>query len=116
MGVEQSPLACNLKMMKTTIIALCLFAAVAADADAKADASADAHYQGAYGYGGYGLAGYRGYGYRNYGYGYPSAYSHGSYYGKRSADAEPTAEASADAHYGAYGYGAYGYGGYPSYP
>merc|ERR1711862_190188 len=37
------------------------------------------------------------------GYGYPYAY--GAYYGKRSADAEPEADA-------AYLYGAYGYGGW----
>jgi len=53
------------------------------------------------------------YGY--YGYGWP-AYHYG-YYGKRSADAEPTAAAEADAKpwwYGSYGYGwpAYGYGYY----
>merc|ERR1712098_607381 len=65
------------------------------------------------GYGYYG--GYRGYG--GYGYG---GYRH---YGKRSADAEPTAVADADAepgyyggYYGGYrGYGGYGYGGYRHY-
>merc|ERR1712025_424152 len=35
------------------------------------------------------------------------------YYGKRSADAEP--EADADAYYGYYGYGGYGYRGYRGY-
>merc|ERR1711974_108207 len=41
-------------------------------------------------------------------YGHP----HFGYYGKRSADAEP--EADADAYYGCYGYGGYrGYYGYP---
>merc|ERR1712098_790144 len=56
------------------------------------------------------------YGY--YGYGWP-AYHYG-YYGKRSADAEPTAAAEADAkpwwsadgNYGYYGYPSYGYGYY----
>merc|ERR1712113_448290 len=54
------------------------------------------------------------YGY--YGYGWP-AYHYG-YYGKRSANAEPTAAAEADAKpwwygsYGYYGYPAYGYGYY----
>ena len=51
-------------------------------------------------YGGY----YGGLGYGGYGYGL------GYYRGKRSADAEPTAEA--DAYYGYGGYGRYGYGGY----
>merc|ERR1711868_273302 len=59
-------------------------------------------------YGAYGYAGYAGYpyalgGYRAYGY----PYTYG-YYGKRSADAEP--EADADALYGYYGYRPYGYG------
>merc|ERR1711915_75771 len=38
---------------------------------------------------------------------------HFGYYGKRSADAEP--EADADAYYGYYGYGGYGYRGYRGY-
>merc|ERR1712183_1112532 len=38
---------------------------------------------------------------------------HFGYYGKRSADAEP--EADADAYYGYYGYGGYRYGGYRGY-
>merc|ERR1712001_28917 len=42
-------------------------------------------------------------------YGHP----HVGYYGKRSADAEP--EADADAYYGYYGYGGYRYGGYRGY-
>merc|ERR1739838_1050857 len=61
---------------------------------------------------GYGLGHY---GYRGYGYGYPYSYGHYGYYGKRSADAEPTAEAAAaptaeaDPWYGYYGHG-YGLG------
>merc|ERR1719361_3103117 len=48
-------------------------------------------------------------GYHGLGY-----YGHGlGYYGKRSADAEP--EADADAYYGYYGYGGYRYGGYRGY-
>merc|ERR1711881_139486 len=42
-------------------------------------------------------------------YGHP----HLGYYGKRSADAEP--EADADAYYGYYGHGGYRYGGYRGY-
>merc|ERR1712123_371851 len=85
---------------------------------AAAEADADALY-GAYGYGGYlghrtyshglGAIGYSGLGHTGYstlgysrGYG---GYGRG-YFGKRSADAEP--EAEADALYGAYGYGGYG--------
>merc|ERR1711879_1049888 len=66
--------------------------------------------------------GYYGYGYRPYGYGYYRPYGYGYYYGKRSADAEPTAEAAnpeaeADPWYGYYGYGyrPYGYGYYRPY-
>merc|ERR1712147_235801 len=98
-------------MIKAALL-VCSAALVAADADAL---------YGAYGYGGYGLGrrtysvGYGGLGYnRGYstlGYGHALGYGHGlgyaSYgYGKRSADAEP----EADALYGAYGYGGYGLG------
>merc|ERR1712025_1471800 len=82
-----------------------------ADAEPEADADAAVLY-GAYGYGGLGYAGYHGLGYRGYA-GYPYAYgaypySYGAHYiGKRSADAEPEADADA-----AYLYGAYGYSGY----
>jgi len=85
-------------------------------ADADADASA------LYGYYGYAPYAYAPYGYAPYGYGLTGVAGHptGTSYtarspqglGKRSADAEP----EADAHYSAYGYGyptAYGYG-YPS--
>merc|ERR1711915_800548 len=73
--------------------------------------------------------GYAGLGYGGYGYGYPAyGYSTLGYYGKRSADAEPEAEADAGVYYGGYGYGlgyaglgyaglgyaGYGYG-YPAY-
>merc|ERR1739842_244530 len=71
-----------------------------ADAEPEADA-----YYGAYGYGGLAYAGlgYAGYGYGAHGLGYAgyaAPYAYGAYYGKRSADAEP----KADAYYGAYGY------------
>ena len=51
---------------------------------------------------------YNGYGYGRYVYGsrYGYGYRRGHYYGKRSAQADP----EADAHYGAYGYGGYAYG------
>merc|ERR1712123_403439 len=119
------------------IAAACLVAAAFAEPEAKADADAALLY-GAYGYGGYAspyALGYRGYaGYAGYAgaYGaYPYAGGYGAHYiGKRSADAEP--EAEADAFYGAYGYSAYaaphaygyaaspygyaGYSGYTGYP
>merc|ERR1712200_332773 len=90
MGVQQDPLACELiNMMKSVAIAaLCFFATVAAEADAEADAH--------YGYYGHPLA----YG-LPYAFGY-HPYAFGHYYGKRSADAEPAADA--DAHLGYYGY------------
>merc|ERR1712002_1170325 len=94
----------NMKYL--ALLAIALFAVVAAEPEADADAAA--HY-----YGGY--YGYPGYGYRYGGYyGYPG-YGYGGYYrhfGKRSADAYP---------YGAYGRGYYGgyygrgYYGYPGY-
>merc|ERR1719184_533366 len=96
---------------------------------AKREAEADAGLL----YGGYGYTGlgYAGLGYAGLGYGYaaPAAYGYSTlgygglgyaglgYYGKRSADAEP--EADAGLYYGGYGYGAglgyaglgYGYSG-----
>merc|ERR1719481_248397 len=89
--------------MKTVgVLAACLVALVAGEAEPKADA----HYLGRYGH----RLGYHGYGYGHYPYGY--GYTH--HLGKREAEAEPTAVA--DAHYG-YGYGhiGYSYGHYPHY-
>merc|ERR1712045_940906 len=89
----------TIKMMKSiAVVALCMFVAVAGEAEA----SADAGYL--YGHYGYGHLGYAHHGY----YGYPYARHYGHYYGKRSADAEPTAaaepKADADAFYGYYGH------------
>merc|ERR1712156_887007 len=87
------------------------------EAEAKADP--EAWY---YGYYGHGYGGYYGLGYgRYYGgyYGYPYAGYGYRHFGKRSADAEPEADAAADAYYGYYGHGyGYGryYGGYYGYP
>merc|ERR1712025_605145 len=89
----------------------CLVAAVFAKPEAKADADAALLY-GGYGYTGLGYAGlgyaglgYSGLGYAEYGYPY-AGYGYGHYLGKRSADAEPEAEAEANPAllYGAYGY------------
>ena len=69
--------------------------------------------------------GHHGHGYNNYGYGFPMRhfyrpYGYGynrfynnynnGFYGKREAEAEPTAEAEPEAFFGSYGYPSYGYG------
>merc|ERR1711981_456396 len=102
-----SLIVCNMKYL--AILAIALFAIVAAEPEADADATA-AYYGGYYGhpysYGyGYGL-GYRGYygGYYGHRYG---AYGYAHHYGKRSAEADP-----AYLYAGAYGY-PYAYGAYP---
>merc|ERR1712183_644774 len=92
--------------MKFALV-VCFAALVACEPEAKPEAEADPYllygaYAHPYAYGAYsGL--YHGYA------GYPYAHR-GLYYGKRSADAEPTAAAEpaadADAYYGYYGYGA----------
>merc|ERR1712110_492563 len=102
-----------------------------AEPEAAADAEADpALLYGAYGYGLPYSSVYRSYGAYPYGYRTYGAYSYG-YYGKRSADAEPEADAEADPAllYGAYGHGLpysgvyrsygaypYGYRTYGAYP
>merc|ERR1712227_168599 len=92
-------------IMKIIILTAAFIAGALAAPEAKADADAWYGYYGrGYGYGGY---------YRPYRY-------YGGWYGKRSAGAEPEAEAApdadADAWYGYYGYGyrpyGYGYHGY----
>merc|ERR1711936_197948 len=102
-----------------------------AEPEAAADAEADpALLYGAYGYGLPYSSVYRSYGAYPYGYRTYGAYPY-TYYGKRSADAEPEADAEADPAllYGAYGYGLpysgvyrsygaypYGYRTYGAYP
>merc|ERR1712038_607243 len=91
-----------------------------AEADAEADPEADPwlYYHGLgyaahpYGYGyhglGYGHLGYYGYGHH---LGYAGYYGHPyGYYGKRSAEAEPTAEADPWLYYSHAGYGLHPYG------
>merc|ERR1711890_140616 len=112
MGILRLALGEGTTMMKL-LISACLVAMALADAEPKADADP---YYGYYGLGYHGL----GYGLRHYGYGLGhygyAGLGHYGYYGKRSADAEPTAAAEADPHYGYYGLGHYGYGlGYRGY-
>merc|ERR1711955_127398 len=98
------------------VAAACFVAAVFAEPEAKADADAALLYGGygytGLGYAGLGYAGYAGYPYTGYGYSAYSPYSYGHYLGKRSADAEPKAEADPALLYGAYGYTGLGYAGY----
>merc|ERR1712193_453087 len=90
--------------MKFALV-VCFAALVACEPEAKPEAEANPWLT--YGYGAHPYA-YGGY--RAYGYGYPYAH-HGLYYGKRSAEAEPTAaaEPSADAYYYGYPYAHHGY-------
>merc|ERR1712079_703877 len=103
--------------MKFLLIGALAIAAVMAEPEADADAAV---YYGGY----YGHPGYYGYGgYRSGYYGYPRAYGYGLYnrgyyggyygypyatgygyrhFGKRSADAEPEADADAAVYYGGY--------------
>merc|ERR1712123_108043 len=86
------------KMMKSiAVVALCLFAAAAGAPEAEASADASAYY-GLHGYYGHGYGhGYYGHGhalgYYGHALGYGHGYGHGYHYGKRSADAEPAADA-----------------------
>merc|ERR1712200_307455 len=97
---------------------------------ADAEADADAYYSTlgyhGLGYSNYGFNGFRSYaapavGYtRSYGYAGPYTYGAYRHFGKRSADAEPEAEADADAYYSTLGYNGlgyanYGFNGYRSY-
>merc|ERR1711934_24610 len=103
-----------------------LFAVLALASVAFAEPEAEADPALLYGTYGYGVPAYGAYGaYGAYSAYRPYSYGAGYYYGKRSAEAEPEAEANADAYYGYYGYarpyayGAYGagygyrYGAYP---
>merc|ERR1712034_147478 len=103
----------TLAMKILFIVGAFLAAHAVADAEPEADPNAEANADPWYSYG-YGLG--HGYGYGGYGhYGYsayrPYGYRYGGYWGrkKREADAEPVAEANAEAEadpwYSAYGYG-----------
>merc|ERR1712219_16633 len=96
-----------------------------AEAEAEPEADADAAYYSSLGYTNYGYNGYRSYvapAYtRSFGYASPYAYNYGAYhhFGKRSADAEPEADADAAYYstlgYHGLGYSNYGFNGYRSY-
>merc|ERR1711872_1090621 len=113
-------------MLKSIFFVAALVAAV--HAEAEADADADAYYSTlgyhGLGYSNYGYNGFRSYaapayyGVRSYGYASPYTYGAYRHFGKRSADAEPKADA--DAYYSTLGYHGlgysnYGYNGYRSY-
>merc|ERR1712215_365781 len=123
MGIQWLGITTTITMLKSIFFVAALVAAVHAEADADADAY-------------YSTLGYHGLGYTNYGlrsyaapyafgvrsYGYAGPYTYGAYrhFGKRSADAEPEAEADADAYYNTLGYHGlgyanYGYNGFRSY-
>merc|ERR1712109_288405 len=123
MGIQWLGITTTITMLKSIFFVAALVAAVHAEADADADAY-------------YSTLGYHGLGYTNYGlrsyaapyafgvrsYGYAGPYTYGAYrhFGKRSADAEPEAEAEADAYYSTLGYHGlgyanYGFNGYRSY-
>merc|ERR1719350_882978 len=92
-----------MNMIKIAFVVCC-----AAFAGAEPEAKADAGLL----YGGYGYGAGLGYAGLGYGYAAPAAYGYSSlgysglgYYGKRSAEAEPEAEADAGLLYGGYGAG-----------
>merc|ERR1711931_345332 len=114
MGQSRSRRVSNRTSMKTLFFVAAFVAlALGAPQSENSGPSADAEANPDAWYGYYGRGYYGGY-YRPYGYGY-------GYYGKRSADAEPTAEAAAspeaeaDPWYSYYGYGGYGHHAYRPY-
>merc|ERR1711973_609995 len=120
MGIQWLGITTTITMLKSIFFVAALVAAV--HAEAEADADADAYYSTlgyhGLGYSNYGYNGFRSYAAApvfNYGvssYGYASPYTYGAYrhFGKRSADAEP--EADADAYYSTLGYHGLGYSNY----
>merc|ERR1711953_1163654 len=128
MGIQWLGITTTITMLKSIFFVAALVAAV--HAEAEADADADAYYSTlgyhGLGYSNYGFNGFRSYaapavGYtRSYGYAGPYTYGAYRHFGKRSADAEPEAEADADAYYSTLGYNGlgyanYGFNGYRSY-
>merc|ERR1711992_187625 len=101
MGILCQSLAGGTLKMKTVAL-LSLIAVAFAEPEAEAKADPWVTY-------GYGLG--------HYGYGYARPYGYyGGWYGKRSAEAEPKADADPYLLYGGYGLGHYGYRtyGYPT--
>merc|ERR1712119_256185 len=98
----------NAQITMKFALVVCFAALVACEPEAKPEAEADpALLYSTYGYGAYPYA-YGAYGAYGYAHAYPYAH-HGLYYGKRSAEAEPKADADAY-YYGAYGLGYHGLG------
>merc|ERR1711872_1023085 len=129
MGIQWLGITTTIIMLKSIFFVAALVAAV--HAEAEADADADAYYSTlgyhGLGYSNYGYNGYNGfrsyaapayYGVRSYGYASPYTYGAYRHFGKRSADAEPEADAAAyysTLGYHGLGYSNYGYNGYRSY-
>merc|ERR1712154_478693 len=116
MGIQWLGITTTIIMLKSIFFVAALVAAV--HAEAEADADADAYYStfGYHGFRSYAAPAY--YGVRSYGYASPYTYGAYRHFGKRSADAEP--EADADAYYSTLGYHGlgysnYGFNGYRSY-
>merc|ERR1711988_1655616 len=110
----------------TTMVPTGTFGKRSADAEPEAEADADAYYTtlgyNGLGYANFGYNRYRSYvapAYtRSFGYASPYAYNYGAYrhFGKRSADAEPEADAYySTLGYHGLGYSNYGFNGYRSY-
>merc|ERR1712168_890659 len=118
MGIQWLGLTTTIIMLKSIFFVAALVAAVHAEAEADADAYYSTLGYHGLGYSNYGYNGFRSYAAApvfNYGvrsYGYASPYTYGAYrhFGKRSADAEP--EADADAYYSTLGYHGLGYSNY----
>merc|ERR1711937_653817 len=119
MGIQWLEITTTINnMMKSIFFVAALVAAALAEPEADADAYYSTLGYNGLGYSNYGYNGFRSYaapafGYRSYGHGYASPYNYGAYhhFGKRSAEAEP--EADADAYYySTLGYHGLGYSNY----
>merc|ERR1712168_409391 len=122
MGIQWLEITATINMMKSIFLVAALVAAALAEPEADADAYYNTLGYTGLGYSNYGFNGFRSYaapayGYRSYGHGYASPYNYGAYhhFGKRSAEAEPEADAYYTLGYHGLGYSNYGFNGYRSY-